>query len=170
MSRSLEVPLMSTHPIPAPARGEPRRSSVTPEEWDAVQWAARAVAEAAHAGDLDLRSARLAELQSILAGVRQRRGDHPALWELEADFTTDPAEAADLYMRAERAAADAGLPTLSMRLSLARLLVEELGFPGEARAVLLACKEALPSATEEQCATWGDLLADCQQRLGSSAS
>jgi hypothetical protein len=157
---------MSTQPVPAPAQGEPRRSSLTPDEWDAVQWAARAVAQAAEAGDTDRRAARFADLQSILADVRQRRGDHPVLWELEADFTTDPAAAADLYMRADAAAADAGLPTLSACLSLARLLVEELGFPDEAQAVLRACGEELTAATQEQCATWGELLAACEKRLG----
>src|SRR4051794_17764499 len=120
----------------APAQWEPRRSPMTSDELNAVRGAAQAVTRAAEAGDIDLRAALFADLQSVLAEVRQRRGDHPVLWELEADFTPDPAVAADLYRRAERAALEAGLPTLSIRLSLARVLLKELGCPGQARAAL----------------------------------
>src|SRR2546421_12702629 len=102
------------------AQGEPRRSPLTSDELYAVRRAARAVTRAARAGDADGRATLFAELQSLLAEVRQRRGDHPVLWELEADFTSDPEVAADLYRRAEKAACEAGLPTLSIRLSLGR--------------------------------------------------
>jgi hypothetical protein len=160
---------MSTQPVRARTQGEPRRSSLPPDELEAVYRAARSVARAAKAEDVERRVARFADLQSVLAEVRQRRGDHPTLWELEADFASDPAVAADLYMRAEKAASDAGMPTLSVRLSLARLLVRELGYHREARAALLACADELPEASEKECAAWGELLTACEQRLGSSA-
>jgi hypothetical protein len=145
--------------------GEPRRSPLTSHELHAVRQAARAVARAAKAGDPDRRATRFSDLQSLLAEVRERRGDHPVLWELEADFTSEPAVAAHLYRRAEKAALEALLPTLSIRLSLARLLFKELGHIGEARAALLACSEELPAASEKQSAAWGELLAACEQSM-----
>jgi len=138
---------------------------MTSNELNAVRRAARAVARAARAGDADSRAARFAHLQSVLDEVREQRGDHPVLWELEADFTSDPAIAAGLYKRAEKAATEAGLPTLSIRLSLARLLLKELGCPREARTALLACSQELRDATEKQSATWEEILGACEQHL-----
>jgi hypothetical protein len=135
---------------------------MTSDELNAVRHAARAVARAATAGELDRRAARFAHLQSILETVRERCGDHPVLWELEADFTSDPAVAAELYKRAEKVALEALLPTLSIRLSLARLLLKELGHPAEARATLLACTEELPKARAKQSAAWEELMGACE--------
>jgi hypothetical protein len=158
---------MLFRPLCAPVLNDPCRSPLSSEELYAARRAAKAVTRAARAGDAESRAALFAELQSVLADVRRRRGDHPILWELEADFTPDPAVAADLYLRAERAAAAAGLPTLSIRLSLARLLLKELGCPGEAREALLACEGELPQANEKQAVAWDELLAACERTLGS---
>jgi hypothetical protein len=156
---------MFTHLDPARTPWGPRRSPMTTDELNAVRQAARAVARSARAGDVDRRAARFTHLQSVLAEVRERCGDHPILWELEADFTSDPAVAAKLYRRAEKAAVEDGLPTLSIRLSLARLLFKELGCTREARAALLACSEELAQANEKQSAAWSELLAACDQRM-----
>src|SRR5688572_22616471 len=98
-------------------------------EVEAMHWAAAAVTEAAQAGDALGRAARFADLRAILSELRARHGNQPLLLETEADFTPDPLAAADLYVLAERAAAERGLPTLTIRLSLARLLVDELKRP-----------------------------------------
>jgi len=156
---------MFGHRGPGRTQAGPPRSPLTSAELHAVRRAARAVARAAKAGDPDRRATRFADLQSLLAEVRERRGDHPVLWELEADFTADPAIAADLYRRAEKAASGALLPTLSIRLSLARLLLKELGHPGEARTALLACAGELSDASEKQSAAWAELLATCEERM-----
>jgi hypothetical protein len=135
--------------------------ALTEEEWDMVQWAAGAVTAAAQANDPERRAARFADLRAILAELRGRKGNHPILWETEADFTPDPRVAADLYVRAERAAVDRRLPTLTIRLSLAKLLVEEMRRPAAARETLLACSDELPHASVAQCATWSALLEAC---------
>src|SRR5687767_6567156 len=135
--------------------------SLTEGEVDAVHWAAAAVSEAAKAGDEPRRKARFADLCSILLELRQRYGTHPLFFELEADFTQNPRDAADLYVWAERTALLHGLPTLSIRLSLARLLIEELGRSALGRETLLACQDELPLANERQCAAWNNLLAKC---------
>jgi hypothetical protein len=139
----------------------------TTDEWDAVRWAAAAVTEAANAGDADGRAARFADLQSLLGELQQKHGDHPLLWETEADFTPDPAAAADLYRVAEALAVAADLPTLTIRLSLARLLAEELGQPAEAREALLACRDELPWARDADCVAWAKLLAACPPEFPS---
>jgi hypothetical protein len=139
----------------------------TTAEWDAVRWAAGAVTEAADAGDAAARAARFADLQSLLGELQQKHGDHPLLWETEADFTPDPAAAADLYRVAEALAVDANLPTLSIRLSLARLLAEELDRQAEAREALLACRDELPFAGEAECQSWARLLAACPPEFPS---
>jgi hypothetical protein len=156
---------MFIHLVNARAPGGPHTSPMTSDELNDVRQAAQAVARAARAGDLERRATRFAYLQSVLAEVRERRGNHPVLWELEADFTSDPAVAADLYRRAEKAASEAGLPTLSIRLSLARLLFKELGHTREAQAALQACSQELRDASEKQSAAWSELLAACDQRM-----
>jgi hypothetical protein len=137
----------------------------TVEEWDAVRWAAGAITEADQANDPARRAARFVDLQSILTELRNKHGDHPLLWETEADFTPDAASAADLYRNAETAAVSTQQPTLTIRLGLARVLAEELGRPAEARETLLACREELPWGRDMECAAWTKLLAACPPEL-----
>src|SRR6476620_3189167 len=112
-------------------------------EWKAVRAAAAAVAEASGPSQ---RAVRFDDLRAALTGLKDKYGDHPVLIEIEADFTAEPATAAKLYRAAELYAAANELPTLSIRLSLAKLLVEELDDPQEARAALIACRDELPDA------------------------
>jgi len=133
----------------------------TAAEWDAVRWAAGAVTEAAQADDADRRAARFADLRSILVELRGRYGNHPLLWETEADFTSAPQAAAELYRQAEAAAVGSNWPTMSIRLALARVLAEELDLRAEARAVLLACQDELPWSLEADCLAWTTLLSTC---------
>jgi hypothetical protein len=143
------------------AAGTMDELALTDDEWDAIHWAARGVTAATEAGDAVGRATRYADLRAILSQLRDRHGDHPKLFEMEADFTLDVREAADLYVLAERAAVERGLPTITIRLSLAKLLLEEMKRPIAARATLVACQEELPMATDAQCAIWAALLAAC---------
>src|SRR3954464_8489759 len=93
----------------------------TAGEWDAIRWAAGAITEAAQANDPDGRAARFADLQSLLVELRDRHGNHPLLWETEAASPRAPEAAAALYRRAEDLAVAGDLPTLSIRVSLARV-------------------------------------------------
>jgi hypothetical protein len=133
----------------------------TAGEWDAVRWAAKAVMDAAQAEDPARRAARFGDLRSILTELRGRHGNHPLLWETEADFAPDSEGAAELYRRAEAAALAAEMPTISIRVSLARVLIEELSQLGKARQILLSCRDELPDAREADCAAWSALLAAC---------
>jgi hypothetical protein len=141
----------------------------TKREWRTVREAAREVAEAAEGALPSRRAARWADLREVLTGLRARHGEHPALLETEADFASDPPAAVALYRRAEELAATHGLPTLSIRLSLAGLLVKELGQPASARQALLACRDELPAAGEVLAAAWQELLAECDRQAPAVA-
>jgi hypothetical protein len=137
----------------------------TSEEVRAIWLAARAVTDAADAGDPAGRADRFADLQSLLTGLRARYGDHPTLLETEADFTPDPWAAIALYVRAACAALAHGLPAPSVRQSLARLLVKVMGRPEMAWQVLDARREEAPDGGGPDAATWAALLAACPDGL-----
>jgi hypothetical protein len=139
------------------------KSAMTEHDWAAVRAAARAISALSAADTPRLRAARFADLQAVLAKLRRRYGDLPALFETEADFTLAPAAAVALYRRAEQVALIHGLPTVSIRVSLARLLLNELGHPAAARAALLACSDELPGAAEADCDAWSQLLTRCER-------
>jgi len=60
-------------------------------EWDAVLVASRAIVNAELAEDRILRQSAFVELPAVLAGLRDRYGDHPILVETEADFAPEDA-------------------------------------------------------------------------------
>jgi hypothetical protein len=94
----------------------------------------------------------------VLRELQAQHGDHPVLMETEADFTEDDGERVALYRRAAGTAAGCGLPTLSIRLSLARVLLE-LGQLEEATVELSACEGELPDGDESERASWSELAA-----------
>ena len=140
------------------------RFPFTKREWRVVRDAAREVADATTGGLPSRRAARLADFKTALNALRDKHGEHPALLETEADFTTDPPTAVALYRRAEELAAANGLPTLSIRISLARLLVEDLGQPAAARVALVACEPELAAAGVIESECWKELMANCSQQ------
>ena len=64
-------------------------------------------------------------------------------------------------------AAARGLPVLSIRLALARVMVD-LGEPDAAREALLACREELAFASERHCETWTRLFTACEGQVEAS--
>ena len=130
----------------------------TEAEWAAVGEAALPVVNATLADDAVLRVSHLVKLLDVLARLRARHGDHPVLLETEADFAEDDAERLTLYQRAVSTAVAHGLPTLSIRLSLAGLLLE-MGQRGAARDELLACEGELWDGDDSERASWAELVA-----------
>lgn len=133
----------------------------TEAEWAAVREAALPVVNAGLADDLVLRSSHLIGLLDVLAGLRARHGDHPVLLETQADFAEDDADRIALYRRAAGIAEANGLPTLSIRLSLARVLLDD-GEPEAALAELLACESELAEGDESERASWAGLAAEAR--------
>ncbi|MBW3541369.1 MAG: hypothetical protein KY476_13965 [Planctomycetes bacterium] len=118
--------------------------------------AAWPVVDATLADDPLLRDSHLVGLLDVLAELRARYGDHPVLLETEADFAEDDRERAALYQRAVHIAVSHGLPTLSIRVSLARLLLEA-GEREAAAAQLRACEDEVCGGDESERASWEEV-------------
>jgi hypothetical protein len=134
----------------------------TDAEWEPVEDAALAIVNAGSAGDDVLGASLRAEMHGLLADLRARHGDHPFLLELVADYTEDddPGREA-LYRRALGIAAAHGLPTFTIRLALARLLLEA-SEPASALAELRAAEGSVPHRQESEQAEWAELVAECE--------
>ena len=107
--------------------------------------------------DSVLHDSHVVALLDILAALRQRYGEHPVLLETEADFTENDEDRLALYRKAIRLADADGLPTLSIRLSLAQLLLDS-GRASEARIELLACEQEARGADDFDKASWEELV------------
>ncbi len=137
----------------------------TPDEWFQVSEAARAMVNATFINDAVLHDSAFKELQCLLSELRTKYGDHPALFETEADFTDDPAEQVSLYEQAKQVALAGGWVTYSIRISLARVLLEDLGDAGRALQELLDCRdEIIACADESERREWEELQKECARR------
>src|SRR4051794_1218594 len=121
----------------------------TDEDWFRVSEGARAVVNATFANDVVLHASLSEQLFCVLSELRQKYGEHPAILETEADFTVDPTERVALYEQAKQVAQVGGWVTYSIRISLARVLLEELGEAGLALQELLACRDELAACADQ---------------------
>lgn len=130
-------------------------------EWAGVQAASLALTNAVLADDEVLAESLRCELREVLDALRRQHGDHPVLRETEADFENSPQSQVDLYSAALKLAVENRLPTLSIRLSLASVLIE-LGDRPEARRQLEQCQAELPlHGDEDDRQAWTDLFGRC---------
>lgn len=135
-------------------------------EWDRVTEASRALVNATLADDAVLQASLFAELQAVLEELRAGHGDHPVLLETEADFHDDPHSQRDMYLSAIRLAEAHALPTYTIRLSLARVLLENFDDPARATNELRACERELPQhADQGEMGDWSKLIRECEGRL-----
>lgn len=122
----------------------------TNAEWDPLKDLADSILNANSAKDDALATSLRLDLLEQLAALRVRHGDHPVLLETIADYTEDAAEQVVLYRQAIEVAEAHGLPTLSIRMSFAPVLVE-LGEPMGALEELQACgREAAGGSADER--------------------
>lgn len=137
----------------------------TDEEWEEVSEASRAIVNATLCDDEPLRESLYLELVEVLSALRGRYGPHPLLLETQADFETDVVQRVKLYVGALALALQEGLPTFTIRLSLARVLVRDIGEALLARRHLLLCKQAVEAYGDEaERAEWQELWALCHDR------
>ena len=129
----------------------------TPAEWQLVGDAAWPRVNATLAGDEAVSASAFLTLQEVLHQLRGKYGDHPILLETEADFTDDDGERQRLYRAAIAIANTHGLPTLSIRLSLASSLLDS-GPTEAAIAELYACDAELPDGDVYQRESWYDMV------------
>src|SRR5262249_28277770 len=136
----------------------------TEAEWDPLKDAAESILDAYYAEDGVLEASHRIEILDQLARLRERHGDHPVLLETIADYTEDPPERILLYRQAIEIAEAHRLPTLSIRLALAGVLVLDLGDSATALEELHACGCELPSGDEREREHWASLLREaCHQ-------
>ena len=143
----------------------------TAEEWSCVRDAALAVVYAALAEDTILRASWFEELQCWLSELRAKYGLHPLLLETEADFTENAAERVVLYEQAKQASLAGGWVTYTIRTSLARVVLEELGDARRALQELLACRdEIMACADDSERKEWQELQRACFRRTACAPS
>jgi hypothetical protein len=131
-------------------------------EWDRVNKAAAAVTNATLQDDDVLAASKLVELQLLLASLRDVHGEHPILLETEADFLNDPAERRELYLQAIDGALHGKIPTYTIRISLAALLLDSFVDCDAARNELMACKvEVMELGDSGEQLQWNQLLQMC---------
>jgi hypothetical protein len=136
----------------------------TQADWQRVEDASIPVTNAALADDAILHASYLVELQAVLEDLRDRYGDHPILLETEADFLDDPSLQLPLYRSAIRLAEQNDLPTFTIRISLAGLLLHELADPRQAKEELAACESELSRHADEwERKHWAELMRDCEE-------
>jgi hypothetical protein len=128
------------------------------EEWARVREACLGIVNAELSEDEAIRTSRFEKLCEVLAELRNRHGDHPVLLETEADFAAEPSEQIALYEMAKLAAVAAGFFTFTIRISLARVLMDDLGDRARALQELLACRDEVTLwAEEDERKEWEEL-------------
>lgn len=131
-------------------------------DWDRVTRATWRVTNAGLMDDEVLRTIKFAALERLLKRLRRRYGNHPILLETWADFHDDPRVQVRAYRRAIRWAVAAGLPTLTIRLSLAGTLLDDYNAQQKARNELLACQSELAELADDgERRQWHELMARC---------
>ncbi|MBX7074636.1 MAG: hypothetical protein K1X71_15945 [Pirellulales bacterium] len=127
--------------------------------------ATNAVLVATLADDVVLRQSLMSELEEVLEALRSRHGEHPVLLETVADFQDSPTIQVELYRAALKLAEQNQLPTRSIRISLARVLLEDFDEASAAAAELMACeREMRTDADASELAEWSKLLGQCDGR------
>ena len=137
----------------------------THEEWQEVQHASTSLTNAILTDDGVVQASLFAELLEVLAGLRRRHGEHPTLLETAADFCDDPISRRDMYVSAIRLAEANRLPTSTIRISLAKVLLQDFNDPTRAACELSACKPELASRGDEsEMQEWCELVRKCRQK------
>lgn len=121
------------------------------EDWESVEEAVIDLVNASGEEDDEVIAANLKNVFDLLEALAIKYGPHPVLYETKADILPNPAERVELYRQAIRLAESNALQTLTIRLSLAEVLIEDLGNFAAARKELEACKDEL---TEEDLDEW----------------
>jgi hypothetical protein len=135
-------------------------------EWQRVLDISLSIVNATLINDAVLMASLFEDLLIVLDDLRNRHGDHPILLETEADFCDDPSKQLDLYRSAIQLAQKYDLPTFTIRISLAGVLLQFFHDPLQAINELEACKmEMTKTADESETKEWHDLMAQCKKRL-----
>lgn len=125
------------------------------DDWSSIEEAVVDLVNASDEGDDQLITKKLKDVFDLLEALAIKYGPHPILYETRADIIPNPKERVELYKEAIILAEINSLPTISSRLSLAEVLIEDLADYKTAKKELEACKGEL---TEEDMEEWIALM------------
>jgi hypothetical protein len=135
------------------------------DEWRRVTEAAYSLTNATLADDDALRASLFIVLMEVLDDLRQRHGEHPILIETAADFCDEPVDQRNMYLSAIELAEANGLPTLTIRVSLASLLLQDFNDPAQAMRELSACESEMEAHGDDfEKQEWAELMRECRDR------
>ncbi len=135
-------------------------------EWQEVKDLSHSIVNATLFDDVVLQASLFQQLTSLLERLRKHYGEHPILLETAADFCDDHSLQLDMYRRAIRLAEAHNLPTLTIRLSLANVLLQDFHDQSEAARELLACESEVKTAGDKpQEREWCELMRQCCEGL-----
>lgn len=97
-----------------------------------------------------MKESRFSELRDCLYELKVLYPNHPVLTETEADFTDDPQRRRGLYEQALAQAASLEISSVSIRLSLAELLITDFKQPDLAMSLLETCKQELETMDPDE--------------------
>ena len=137
----------------------------TEEDWDSIQEAVVDLVNASEEENDEQLSSKLKDVFDLLEALAIKYGPHPILYETKADIIPNPNERVKLYREAISLAEMNYLPTLSIRLSLAEVLIEDLKDCESAKKELEACQSEL---TEDEMAEWSALNKKANRNISDS--
>lgn len=137
----------------------------TQQEWHELSQATLAMTNAVLQDDEPLRLHHWESVRTILDNLRSKYGNHSVLTETQADFEDSPDVQVMLYRQAIEEATQNNLPTHTIRISLAGVLIEDFQSFEEANRELEACAEAVRHQDDSSLQDdWRELRQICEQR------
>jgi hypothetical protein len=137
----------------------------TKSEWGRIDRLANSIVNASLHEDRVLGEVYFEQLRRLLRRLQRKYGKHPILLETEADFTRNVTRQIRLYKAAIKTAVEHRLPTYTIRISIARVLLDELNDVPTAANELQACQaEVAARADEFERSEWHELWKRCEAR------
>ena len=136
----------------------------TETEWDRITEISLSLTNASLANDEVLEASLLLTFLEDIDKLRVQHGEHPVLDETEADFLPDPWERIVKYRSAIRMAEDNSLPTMSIRVSLAGVYLDDFSDYRRALVELRRCEPELATGgrvDEDERQHWEELIRKC---------
>jgi hypothetical protein len=131
------------------------------DDWESVQETVFDLVNISNEEDGELIAVKIKDVLDLLEALAIKYGPHPVLFETKADIMTNAVERVELYRQAINLAEQESLPTTTVRLSLAEVLIEDLGDNDAAKKELELCKEELTE--EDDLEEWKSLTERANQ-------
>ena len=131
------------------------------DDWASVQEAVVDMVNASNEDDDELIAEKIKDVLDLLEALALKYGPHPVLFETKADIMTNPSERVELYRQSINLAEQHTLQTVTVRLSLSEVLIEDFGDSDAAKKELELCKGELTE--EDDLEEWKSLTERANQ-------